>query len=290
MRKWAIGIGVVVGAGLWLRRSRPAGTYRPGNGTARAAITGASSGIGAAFARRLAADGYHLLLIARRRERLEQLAAKLSQQHSVQIEILPANLARDTDIALAAQRIGEHDCLTVLVNNAGFGTVGAFADISATSQTDMIRLHTEAPVRLTHAALPAMLARNQGAIINVSSTAAFFALPGNAAYCATKRFLVTFSEALSIELAGQGVTIQALCPGFTRTEFHTTEHFQRSNKQPPQTPAFLWMTPEEVVTCSLRGLGREVICIPGAVNKLIARLPAFVPPDVVGRAMGAVGL
>ncbi|MGQ9815855.1 MAG: SDR family NAD(P)-dependent oxidoreductase, partial [Candidatus Roseilinea sp.] len=142
MRKWAIGIGVVVGAGLWLRRSRSAGTYRPGNGTARAAITGASSGIGAAFARRLAADGYHLLLIARRRERLEQLAAELSRQHSVQIEILPVDLARDTDIALAAQRIGELDRLTVLVNNAGFGTVGAFADVSATSQTDMIRLHT----------------------------------------------------------------------------------------------------------------------------------------------------
>ena len=290
MRKWAIGIAAVIGAGLWLRRSRAAGTYRPGDGARWATITGASSGIGAAFARRLAADRYHLLLIARRRERLEQLAAELSRGHGIRVEILPANLASDADIALAAQRIRACDRLTILVNTAGFGTVGAFASVSATSQTDMIRLHTEAPARLTRAALPAMLARKQGAIINVSSTAAFFALPGNAIYCATKRFLVTFSEALGAELAGQGVTVQALCPGFTRTEFHMTEHFQSGGKRLPQTPAFLWMTPEEVVTCSLRALGREVICIPSAVNKLIARLSAFVPPDVVGRAMGTVGL
>jgi short-subunit dehydrogenase len=273
-----------------LRRSHATGTYRPGNGATWAAITGASSGIGAAFARRLAADRYHLLLIARRRERLEQLAAELSRQHGVQVETLPADLARGTDIARVTQRIGELDRLTLLVNNAGFGTVGRFAEVSASSQTDMIRLHTEAPARLTRAALPAMLARRHGAIINVASTAAFFALPGNATYCATKRFLVTFSEALGIELAGRGVSTQALCPGFTRTEFHTTEPFQASGKRPPQTPAFLWMTPEEVVACSLRALGREVVCIPGAVNKLIARLPAFIPPDAIGRAVSAFGL
>lgn len=289
MRSWATGVGVgaVVWASLALRRSRAEGTYRPAAGETWAAITGASSGIGAAFARRLAADRYHLLLIARRRERLEQIAAELSRQHSVQIETLPADLACDTDIARAAQRIGELDRLALLVNNAGFGTVGAFAGMTATIQTDMIRLHAEAPARLTRAALPAMLARRQGAIINVASTAAFFALPGNAAYCATKRFLVTFSEALSVEVAGQGVAIQALCPGFTRTEFHATEQFSSSGKRLPQTPAFLWMTPEEVVTCSLRALGRKVICIPGAVNRLIARLPAFIPSGMIGRAANA---
>ncbi len=285
-----IGAGALVGAALWLRHNCTDGTYRPGNGALWAAITGASSGIGEAFARRLAADGYHLLLIARRRERLERLADDLSRQHGVQVEALPADLARDTDIARVAQRLAELDHLTLLVNNAGFGTVGTFAEVSATSQTDMICLHTEAPARLTHSVLPGMIARKQGAIINVSSTAAFFALPGNATYCATKRFLVTFSETLSIELAGRGVTVQALCPGFTRTDFHTTEYFRTGGKRLPQTPAFLWMTSEAVVACSLRALGREVVCIPGAVNKLIAKTPAFIPPGVIGSAMSAFGL
>jgi short-subunit dehydrogenase len=293
-QRWAIGAGAAIGAGLvsalWFRRSRAPSAYRPGDGARWAVITGASSGIGAAFARRLAGDQYHLLLIARRRERLEQLGAELSRQHSVRVETLPADLARDADIAGAAQRVSELDRLALLVNNAGFGTVGAFASLSATSQTDMIRLHTEAPARLTRAALPAMLARKQGAIINVSSTAAFFALPGNATYCATKRFLVTFSQALGVELAGQGVTAQALCPGFTHTGFHATEHFRSGGNRLPQTPALLWMTPEQVVTCSLRALGREVVCVPGVINKLIARLPALLPPDAIGRAVDAFGL
>ncbi len=288
--KWAIGAGALVGAALWVHHSRAGGTYRPGDGALWAAITGASSGIGEAFARRLAADRYHLLLIARRREQLERLADDLSRRHGVQVEVLPANLAHDTDIARVAQRLGELDRLTLLVNNAGFGTVGTFTAVSEHSQTDMIRLHTEAPARLTHSALPGMIARKQGAIINVSSTAAFFALPGNATYCATKRFLVTFSETLSIELAGRGVTVQALCPGFTRTGFHASENFRTGGKHLPQTPAFLWMTSEAVVSCSLRALGRGVVCIPGAINQLIAKTPALIPPEVIGRAMRAFGL
>lgn len=289
--------GLVVAGGLiavwaarqWRARSS-GGAYRPGDGARQAVVTGASAGIGAAFARRLAADGYRLLLIARRRERLEQLAAELSRRHGAHVETLPADLTREADIERAAQAIGELDHVALLVNNAGFGAVGAFAELSAASQIEMIRLHNEAPARLTHAALPAMLARKQGAIINVASTAAFYALPGNATYCATKRFLVTFSEALDAELAGTGVTAQALCPGFTRTDFHASEHFQAGSRRLPHIPAFLWMTPEEVVDCSLRGLGRDVVCIPGAVNRLIASLPAFIPPGVIGRAAGAFRL
>lgn len=285
----ASGLTAVWAARQWRARSS-VGAYRPGDGARWAVVTGASAGIGAAFARRLAADGYRLLLIARRREQLEQLAAELSRRHGAHVETLPADLTHEADIERAVQAVGELNPVALLVNNAGFGTVGAFASVSAASQADMIRLHNETPARLTHAALPAMLARKQGAIINVASTAAFYTLPGNATYCATKRFLVTFSEALGIELAGSGVTVQALCPGFTRTEFHASEHFQAGGRGLPHTPAFLWMTPEEVVSCSLRALGREVVCIPGAVNRLIASLPAFVPPEVIGRAAGAFGL
>ncbi|MCS7060588.1 MAG: SDR family oxidoreductase [Anaerolineae bacterium] len=288
MRTWMIGLGVGFGAALavWTSRKQNSGVYRQSNGEEWAVITGASAGIGAAFARHLAADGYRLLLIARRRERLEHVANELSRRHGVEVEMLQADLTQENDIERAVQVIGELNPLALLVNNAGFGTSGAFVDNTATSQAQMVRLHAEAPIRLTRAALPGMIARRHGAIINVASTAAFYALAGNATYCASKRFLITFSEVLGVELSKQRVAVQALCPGFTRTEFHTSEMFRASGKQLPDIPDFLWMSGEDVVACSLRELGRSTICIPGRLNKLIARLPAVLPSAVIAKAGG----
>ncbi len=188
-----------------------------------AAITGASSGIGAVFARRLAI-AHDLILIARRKDRLEELAEELRQHRGSQVEVMPADLASDSDTAAVASRLAAEDRLELLVNNAGFGTKGLFWKASLEGQESMYQVHVMATVRLTHAALPGMVARNRGGVINVASVAAFVRSPGNASYCSTKSWMAVFTEALSLELqaAGSLVKVQALCPGYTYSEFHDT--------------------------------------------------------------------
>lgn len=233
-----------------------------------ALITGASSGIGAAFARRLAADGYHIILVARREEKLKALAEELEAQHAgrMSAEVLVADLAKARQVAQVEARIRELDDLQILINNAGFGTTGKFAEIDLGRQLDMIHVHLDATVRLTRAALPGMIARQHGAIINVSSIAAFFTNGENATYNATKAFLNSFSESLQLELKGTNVQVQALCPGFTYSQFHDTSEYQEFTRD--QIPQVLWMSAKEVVTESLDALKREkVIFIPGRRNR-----------------------
>src|SRR5579884_2885141 len=193
------------------------------------AITGASSGIGAAFARRLASD-YDLLLIARRQDRLEQLASELSRNHHPHIEILRADLTDEGDLAAAAAKIAGEQRLAILINNAGFGTKGRFWEASLDSQQSMHRLHVMATVRLTHAALRNLIPRDEGAVINVASVSAFVRSPGTVSYSATKAWMTAFTEGLCLELRGirSQVRIQALCPGFTYTEFHDA---MRTNRE-----------------------------------------------------------
>ena len=234
-----------------------------------ALITGASSGLGAVFARHLAAQGHDLVLVARREERLTALAAELQQRHSIAAEVMVADLSRPDDVERVANRIAGLEALDILVNNAGFGITGFFADVDLAKTMAMIQVHVTASVRLCHAALPGMRARRQGALINVASVAAFTPVPGNATYAATKDYLVTFSRALHAEVAEDGVKVQALCPGFTYTEFHDRpelESFKRS-----QIPAFMWMSAEDVVAASLKALERnQTICIPGFKYRLMA--------------------
>lgn len=244
-------------------------TKRQPGGGGTAMITGASSGIGTAFARRLAADGYKLLLVARREARLAALATELQQCYAVQSEILVADLAVIEDVARVEKCIAATEMLTMLVNNAGFGTTGSFADSDLTKQLAMVHVHINTSMCLCHAALPDMLARRRGDIINVSSIAAFIPASGNATYSASKAFLNVFTEALHAELQGTGVRVQTLCPGFTMTEFHDTPEFGASYRA--KIPHALWMSPEDVVTASLSGLERgEVMCIPGMRNRLTA--------------------
>ena len=159
-----------------------------------ALVTGASAGIGAVYARRLAADGYDLVLVARRRERLEELAAVLRTKHGVQAEVLPADLTQDTELKAVEERIARAENLEFLLNNAGFGTSGLFWEAPLESQDAMHRLHVIATLRLTHAALRKMTARGRGAVVNVSSVAAFLTRPGNTSYYATKAWLNHFTE------------------------------------------------------------------------------------------------
>ena len=187
-----------------------------------AVITGASSGIGAMFARKLAARAYDLLLIARREDRLRSLASELSETYHVASEAMPADLARDDDLERVAARIPAASGLGLLVNNAGFGSMGYFVETDPLGQEKMHRVHVIATMRLTHAALRNLMPRRTGGVINVSSIAAFSRSPQNVSYCASKAWINSFTEGLEVELIAQQspVKVQALCPGFTLSEFH----------------------------------------------------------------------
>ena len=235
-----------------------------------ALVTGASSGIGEAFARRLASQGFNLILLARRKDRLHELAAELEQKHGRPVEVLAADLSIDSDIQRVEKHIQQLAHLDLLVNNAGYGMSGSFSKIELEKHLEMIQVHINAAVRLTYAALPGMIARRRGIVINVSSVAAFVPW-GNVTYNATKAYLVAFSEALNAESSSKNVYIQALCPGFTVSEFHNSPNLVRVRKLP--LPKFFWLTPDYVVSESLKAMTRRrAICVPGPVYQIVVAL------------------
>src|SRR6266508_2121240 len=235
-------------------------------------ITGASSGIGAAFARKLASLGYDLVLVARREAKLTQLAAELQAQFHINVEVIVADLSQPADVERVEKRIVELINLELLVNNAGFGVAGKFAEVSLERTLAMIEVHVFASVQLCHAALPGMIARNKGGIVNVSSIGAFIPRAGDAVYCATKAYLVAFSQALQGELLGTGIRIQALCPGFVPTEFLDHPDYEVLQVK-HKIPQWLWTSAEEVVEQSFRSLKRDqVICIPGFKNRIFVAM------------------
>jgi uncharacterized protein len=225
-------------------------------------ITGASSGIGAAYAEQLALAGYDLILVARRRERLEALAEKLRTAGS-EAESLPADLTDPHDLYQLELRVAHEERLTLLVNNAGFGGYRRFVEVEPRVIDDLISIHVRTIARLTRAALPGMVRRGTGAIVNVASTLALSGqlppdpLPYRAVYAGAKAFILAFTEALSGELADSAVQVQACVPGLVDTEYQALVGRDPS-KMPPM------MQPEDVVAASLAALaGREVVCLPG---------------------------
>jgi uncharacterized protein len=248
-----------------------------------ALVTGASAGIGREFCRQLAARGHDLIVVARDAGRLRALADELGPTHGVTIDVVPADLTRDIDVDHVADRIAAEPTLSMLVNNAGFGTVGSLATAPPGPQEQMLRLHVLAPMRLARAALPGMLGRRRGAVVNVSSVASFIYSPGNVNYCASKAYLTTFSEGLALELAGTGLVVQALCPGFTHTEFH-----QRMGPDARARPRFMWLTAEAVVRASLAQVDRRgpVVCVPGWRYKLLVAAIGLLPRRAIGLLTG----
>ncbi len=240
-----------------------------------AVITGASSGLGETYARLLAARGYDLLLVARRLDRLDALCRELELSFDVHAEPLCADLADEAQIEDVARRIENEPNLDLLVNNAGFGTLGFFHETDYARQVDMVKVHVLATMRLTRAVLPGMIARSRGGIINVASVAGFFRSAGNASYCATKGWMNDFTEALRLELdlLKSPVTVQALCPGFTYTEFHETAGVKRET-----IPGWLWMKADFVVRQSLDALpSRKLFVVPGWQYKAGILLSKLMP-------------
>ncbi|MGW8249487.1 MAG: SDR family NAD(P)-dependent oxidoreductase, partial [Anaerolineales bacterium] len=194
----------------------------------------------------------------------------LEDYHSTYVQVVSADLSLDKEIQQVVEHIQKDVPLSLLVNNAGYGMSGYFSRIEIEKHLAMNRVHIEAAVRLSHAALPGMIERKKGAIINVSSVAAF--LPwGNVSYNATKAYLVAFSEALNAESSGMNIRVQALCPGFTISEFHNSPELARIRKSP--LPKVFWLTSEFVVQESLKCLRRgRVICIPGLQYRIVVAL------------------
>ena len=243
-----------------------------------ALVTGASSGLGATFARKLAAQGYDLVLVARRQDRLEELAREIESNHGARSETLAADLSTDAGLKAVEDRMAALDRLDLLVNNAGFGTRGRFFETTIDSQDAMHRLHVLATMRLMHAALEKMVALNRGAVINVSSVAGFWESPGSASYSSTKGWMNHITESVYLELKAMGsaVRVQALCPGFTETEFHDVMRVDRK-----LVPGPMWMRAEDVVEASLRGLDRgKLFVVPGRIYRLIVLLRGLLPRPV----------
>ena len=242
-----------------------------------ALVTGATSGLGTAFARALAERGHDLVLTGRNEARLNELAAGLRQDYGAAVETAPADLSSEAGRDLVAKRAAAG--VDVLINNAGFSTSGQFWDADLTVMRAQLGVNVAAVLELTHAALPAMRSVGRGTIINVASISGLISGPASS-YTASKAWVVKFSEGLAHKLAGSGIKVQALCPGYMRTEFH-----ERAGGDTSHVPDNLWLDIDEVVQASLADLEKGcVVCIPGRRYQIIELLDRLKPRWLVWRA------
>jgi short-subunit dehydrogenase len=250
-----------------------------------ALVTGASAGIGRAFAEGLAARGHDLVLVARDGARLTELADELTREHGVAAEALAADLLAPEQLAVVESRLADAARpVDLLVNNAGFGTFGRFAELDVEAEVREVELNVVALLRLTRAALGAMEPRGAGAILNLASLAAFQPAPNSATYAATKAFVHSFTHAIREEARGTGVRILLVCPGYTHTEFH-----DRAGLGDTGLPEFVWQSAHEVVAAALRDLDRgRSVSIPGILNQTAAAFSSVAPAGVTRRVAGLV--
>ena len=240
-----------------------------------ALVTGASVGIGESFTRLLAAKGFNIVLVARDEARLHERAAGLREKFGVQTFVLPADLATKSGVKSVEKYIQTYE-IEVLINNAGFGLNKAFTRSDLGDEQDMLNVLVRTPMRLMHVILPRMKERRSGTIINVSSVASFIA---GGTYSAAKSYLTVISESLNAELKGTGVKISALCPGFTRTEFH-----KRGRMKMNGLPSFMWLDADTLVAKSWKDAqSNKPISIPGWQYKLLVAFIAITPRSIIRR-------
>ncbi|MFZ4516868.1 MAG: SDR family NAD(P)-dependent oxidoreductase [Microthrixaceae bacterium] len=259
-----------------------------GNGRTRrwgsALVTGASSGIGDALARCLAAEGTDLVVVARDAARLERLAGELTAAHGVSVEVLPADLGAPVARHDVERRLDDPGRpIDLLVNNAGFGTNGTFHEMSVDREEQEVQVNALALLRLTHAALGPMVARGSGHVLNVASIGGLYPIPGSATYGATKAFVCSFGDAVHEELRGTGVHLTTSLPGFTRTEFQERSAWEGQEG----LPGFAWLTAEEVARGSLDGAwAGKARVVPARRYQVLTAATAPVPPFLKRRIMG----
>ncbi|WP_062012193.1 SDR family oxidoreductase [Aureimonas sp. AU4] len=224
----------------------------------RALVTGASAGIGRSYAEHLARTGCALVLVARRRDRLDELASQLRDAHGVEVEVLPADLADPAGVATVAERLAAEPAIDLLINNAGYAARGMVAELDPAALADMIQVNVVALAQLSHAAMEAMRALGRGRIVNVSSGTVFAAFAGNAGYGASKNFVMAFTRTMQVEAEGTGVEVQLLIPGVIATDFHAV-----AGNDLARFPAERVMQADDLVVASLRALEMgEPVCIP----------------------------
>ncbi|MCS0637125.1 SDR family oxidoreductase [Streptomyces sp. LP05-1] len=248
-----------------------------------ALITGATAGIGAAFARRLAADGHDVVLVARDVKRLRAQATELHDRHGVEAEVLPADLSTEDGIAAVETRLADpRQPVDLLVNNAGFGNKGRFLDVGMADELTMLKVHCEAVLRLTAAGARSMRERGRGGVVNVASVAAF--VP-RGTYGASKSWVVQFTQGAARDLAGTGVRLMALCPGFVRTEFH-----QRAGMGTDGIPGWMWLDADKVVADALADLARgRTLSIPDPRYKALMGVVKLAPRALLGGVSTRMG-
>ncbi len=250
-----------------------------------AIITGSSSGLGRAYAIALASKGWDLLITGRRIERLSLLKQEILSEYAVKVKIVIADFTIESQFDNLLSEINSLQNVGLLVNNAGFGSRKGFFVEEYKTQQKMLQVHINATSRLIYEVVPKMIMNKGGAVINVSSLSAFFPSPLNYFYCASKAFLLSFSECLHIDLIDKNIKVQALCPGFVKTEFHSRIHQQEQVHNWKEK--IFWMNPDVVVKQSLKNLNRKkVVCIPGFVNRVLYLLSAIVPKRLYYFLMG----
>lgn len=243
----------------------------------RALITGATAGIGAEFARQLAAEGWHLVLVARDPARLGEAATELTSRHGREVETISADLSTDDGCAAVERRLTTGSPVELLVNNAGISLNTPFLRSSPEDEARLLRLNVHAVMRLTLAAVQSMAERRSGAVINVSSVSGFGPVMPGSTYPASKAWVTSFSESVGLSVRAFGVQVMALCPGYTRTEFHDRAGIDRS-----KTPAWMWLRAEDVVAESLRDLRKgKLISVPVWKYKLLVAAMRHAPRRLV---------
>lgn len=249
-----------------------------------ALITGATSGIGAEYARRLAGDGYDLILTGRRAEKINAMAAELSAAYASDIKVILIELSDAAQVDDFIENIKGFN-VDFLINNAGFGTTKFFHQDPLDLHEKMISAHILAHTKITYAILPKMIEKEAGIIINVSSTGAFLPSPKTVVYSGTKAFLRAFTECLHFELEGTGVQVQVVCPGLTRTDMH--RRIGITDEYTPDWGPFQWASPREVVACSFRCLEKKkVLCIPGRMSQLQVFMRYMLPESLYYKTTG----